>query len=144
MSHRALIKLARIFDTDILDADWKPAERTLFQRGALKLNRGAPLVVDHDKSQPIGSVLELVDLPDTDGNWLSARCAVEDPPEWLRQGTAASFGYAGLQEQAIGDWRRVLRGLLTGEPHLSRGGQREPWHRHVASRQPPRCRCTGP
>jgi hypothetical protein len=122
VSQLALVKLARIYDSQpVQDADWVPAEKTLFQRGAFYVLPTAKLLINHDRTREIGSVLELLELPDTDGNWLAARCRVDAPPSWLRQGTKASFAWATAQSQQIGDWTRILRGVLNEVSLLAPG-----------------------
>jgi hypothetical protein len=125
VSQLALVKLARLYDSQpVQDADWIPAERTLFQRNALELVRptATKLLINHDRAREIGSVLALVELPDVDGNWLAARCKVDAPPTWLEQGkTKASFSYAVARSQRIGDWVRVLRGVLNEVSLLAPG-----------------------
>jgi hypothetical protein len=79
-------------------------------------------LVDHDRGHEVGAVIELVEFPDVDGNWLAARCKVDAPPTWLEQGkTKASFSYAVAQSQRIGDWTRVLRGVLNEVSLLAPG-----------------------
>jgi hypothetical protein len=123
VSQLALVKLARIYDSQpVQDAEWVPAEKTLFQRGAFYVLPTAKLLVNHDRTREVGSVLELLELPDTDGNWLAARCRVDAPPTWLEQGkTKASFSYAVARSQRIGGWVRVLRGVLNEVSLLAPG-----------------------
>ena len=87
--------------------------RTLFQtRNLTLMPRGAPVLVGHDSEREVGVVDELVEWPDTDGLWLFARCTINAPPTWLRRGTKASFECLPLQEQRMGDWNRIMRGLV--------------------------------
>jgi hypothetical protein len=130
VSHSLLIKIGRIYNGELPDA--VPAGRSRYQRGAMQLLPGAvPLVVDHDEGRRIGVVEELIEIQDTDGPWLAARCTVTEPPGWLRKGTRASFGYNTLQRQQIGEWERVLRGLVNEVSVLHRQHPVEP-RAHVA------------
>jgi hypothetical protein len=115
MRHSALVKIALLVGADdLLNLDSVRAGRTLYRSGSLRLQQEAPLVVDHERR--IGVVQELVKLtdPETLRQWMFARCAVEEPPPWLRSGTPASFSFVRLQpDQEIGSWHCVQRALVT-------------------------------
>jgi hypothetical protein len=140
VSHTALIKVGQLVTLSVLlDPGSVRAGRELYQRGGLQLLQGAPLLVDHEDGRKVGSVDELLEFPDTDGDWLVARCTVTEPPEWLRQGTTkASVGLASLSRQKVGAWERVLRGLVSEVSILSPSVQpREPRARVVLLRETP-------
>ena len=83
--------------------------------------------MNHDPDREVGRVLELVEWDLWDGLWSCARCEIDGAPGWLERGTRASYGYACLHEQAIGEWSRLLRGLVTEVSILSPSVQpREP------------------
>jgi hypothetical protein len=118
----ALIKLGRLVTADLLrNPDSLPAGTTLYQRGALELQRDTPVCVDHDEHRPIGRVRELFEHPDTDGLWLAALTTITAPPAWLRRGTPASISYINLRTQTLGESCRVLRGLVPEVSVLSPG-----------------------
>ena len=120
MSFSGVVKIAPILTESVLrNHSSQRAGKTFYQRGALTLKAGAPLVIDHDMGRPVGVVNELVEFVETDGPWLCARCTITDPPSWLRRGTKASFAFYELQQQAVGDWERVLRGLVSEVSILS-------------------------
>ena len=121
-TYTAFIKLGRLVTRDVLyEVDSLPVGAEFYQRGALKLMPGAPVLVDHDDDRPIGFARELCEFPDTDGEWLAALTTITAPPGWLKRGTAASIGYASLYRQPLGDAERVLRGLATEVSVLSPG-----------------------
>jgi hypothetical protein len=122
LTHTALIKVAPLVTPDAFhDPASVPAGRTLYQRGGLELMPRAPLVIDHDCGREIGQVRQLAEFRDTDGLWLAAHCTVANPPEWLKVGTRASFSFGLLSDQRVGDWRRVLRALVSEVSVLSPG-----------------------
>jgi hypothetical protein len=120
VTHKALIKLGQVVDLNVLqNLSTIRGGRELFAPGALRLVPNAPVLVDHDHARRVGTIVELVDMDDSDGRWLCARCVIDDAPEWLRGdsrvGSAASFG--GLcvtdAQPMPGGWTRVNRGILT-------------------------------
>jgi hypothetical protein len=119
----ATIKMWRVVDVDVLrNLDSLPADRELFQSGALELVQGAPVYIDHRKDRRIGVIRELSEFADTDGTWLFAHTTITDPPDWLKRGTAASMSYATAQRRSLGPaHERVLRGLVTEVSVLSPG-----------------------
>ena len=124
MTHTAVIKIGPLVTADVLrNPGSVRADRKLYQRGGLELLslKGVPLLADHDTSRQVGTVHELINFPDTDGEWIAARATITDKPEWLKRGTRASFGFASLQDQQVGDWSRVLRGLISEVSILSPG-----------------------
>lgn len=132
MSYSALIKIGRLVTADLVNSEPR-ADISLYQRGALKLNGGAPpVLVDHDYDRPIGQVLGLFEAPDTDGHWLWARCRIDQPPDWLKKGTKASIGYKALFRGGMGEWSWIHRGLLTEVSILSPGVQPAEPLAHVA------------
>jgi hypothetical protein len=122
-TYTAMIKLWRLVTEVVLrNVDSLPAGREIFQRGAMTLLRdNTPVFVDHDHDRPIGSVRELSNFADIDGDWLCAHTTITDAPDWLRQGTAASICYATAQRCALGATQRILRGLVTEVSVLSPG-----------------------
>ena len=118
MSHTAIITLGKLVTEDImmnLD-DLKPGTE-LFQRGSLKLGsavqkpgEATPVCVNHDKNRVIGHVLELMNLDDTDAEWLAALCVIEHPPSWLGRGTAASVCFTPVERYNLGPGSRIIRG----------------------------------
>ena len=124
MTHTAVIKIGPLVTADVLrNPGSVRADRKLYQRGGLELLslKGVPLLADHDTSRQVGTVHELINFPDTDGEWIAARATITDKPEWLKRGTRASFEFASLQDQQVGDWSRVLRGLVSEVTILSPG-----------------------
>ncbi|MGZ4391715.1 MAG: hypothetical protein ACXVRK_06300 [Gaiellaceae bacterium] len=122
--HRALVKLARVPSYDVIvGAARLPARpgEIFFDRAGLTLQREAPVVVDHDTGRLAGIVDELVELPDTDGTWVAARCTISDPPDWLRRGTKASFEYRTLVKRQVNGWPCVSRALVSEVSILSPG-----------------------
>ena len=124
MNHTAVIKIGPLVTANALRHPCSVrAGRKLYQRGALEFLSvtGVPLLVDHDTSRQVGTVHELINFPDTDGEWIAARATITDKPEWLKRGTRASFEFASLQDQQVGGWSRVLRGLVSEVTILSPG-----------------------
>jgi hypothetical protein len=115
MTHRTVIKLGPIAtSTVLLSSPENRTSRVLYDRHGLVLTpAGAPVVINHDITRKVGRVLELAVWPDTDGDWLVARCDVTDPPEWLRRGTKASFEYATTWRWEHGGWEWIRSGLVT-------------------------------
>jgi hypothetical protein len=120
VKHKALIKLGQVVDLNVLQNLSTIREgRELFAPGALRLVPNAPVLVDHDHARRVGTIVELVDMDDSDGRWLCARCVIDDAPAWLRGGSrvgsAASFG--GLRvtdaQPMPGGWTRVNRAIMT-------------------------------
>lgn len=90
----ACIQFAPLFTNDRLER-WA-SDRDLYGRGGLTFFPGrkdVPLLVDHNSTQEVGRVHQLVEWDDTDGPWLVARADITDPPAWLKRGTAASFAH---------------------------------------------------
>lgn len=114
MSLSALVRLGPLVT---LEAIRNPASvregAELYQSGALQLQRGARVFVNHDRDRPVGTVVELVEMADGEGEWLTARCSITAAPEWLRKGTAASIAYASTSRQQVAGWERILKGLVT-------------------------------
>ena len=69
-------------------------------------------------------MLELDVWPDTDGDWLVARCDVTDPPGWLRLGTKASFEFVATHRWEYGGWECIRRALVTEVSILTSSTQR--------------------
>jgi hypothetical protein len=85
MTHRALVKIGRLVTVDLLNSGPARTDLNLYQRGALKLYRDTPVLIDHDDSRPIGHVRELSEFGDTDGDWLWAHCTIDRAPAWLKE-----------------------------------------------------------
>lgn len=114
---KALVKIAQLATADVLlNHESVPAGRELYCPGALQLKPGgAPVLVNHEDHRKIGRVLALYEFDDTDGRWCVARCAIDEPPEWLCRGSSASMAWAALgtgQEMPSG-WTRFTGGLVT-------------------------------
>jgi hypothetical protein len=120
----ALVRIARLIDDHV----WNNPEsvgsgRELYWGGALKLNPGAPVRIDHIKTRNIGRVLGLIEFDFPPGRWVFASCEIDEPPEWLRRGTAASMSWCnlGVREPMPGGWLRHNAGLVTEVSVLSPG-----------------------
>jgi hypothetical protein len=90
----------------------------MYDPSALALAPGrttAPLLVNHDDSQVIGTVDTLMRVQDTDGPWLCGLAEVHDCPGWLRRNTPVSFAYhsLGTSRDVLGGCEIVRRGLVT-------------------------------
>lgn len=122
MTYSAIIRLGPLVSAEaLLDPSSVRAGRSLYQRGSMTLLRGAAVLVDHDEDLIVGAVEKLWEWTEGTGGWLVARCRIDEPPAWLKQGsTKASFRYANLgPPQRVGDWERVSRGLVTEVSLLS-------------------------
>jgi hypothetical protein len=117
----ACIQFAPVFTAERMAEGARATD--LYQRGSLRFlpsQSSVPLLIDHDKDREVGVVREIVEWENTDGPWFIARATVTHRPEWLKAfRTKASFGYANVERQEIGDWGRVLRALVTEVSLLS-------------------------
>lgn len=120
MSHKALIRLGPIATVDMINSDARKDGRLLYDQ--MRLAPGAPVCVNHERGREVGTVTELIRMPDTPfGLWLVARCKIDNPPDWLKRGTAASFGFATLLRGEFHGWEICRRGLLNEVSVLSPG-----------------------
>ena len=123
MTYTALIKIAPIFDPHRLnDETHRKPGRTLYQRGSLTLRGEAPpVLIDHNKDRPIGLIRSLVEVGDTDGDWIAAYCDITDPPCWLERGTRASFALSTYDRSWFGETERVFKALVSEVSVLAPG-----------------------
>jgi len=97
----------------VLDPQLRREERTLFQRGSMRMiNSSVPLLIDHDPQQQVGQVHEVTEFRDADGLWHAATATVDDPPEWLKRGSACSIGFITLSQTQHHGCLRVLDAAL--------------------------------
>lgn len=112
---RGVILLGKLTTPALLgNVDILPEGLEVYDRG-LRLDPGAPVLVDHDKTRPIGRVVDLAPFDD----WLAARVLIDSAPGWLRKGSSASVCYTPLQRMSLGAATRVVDGLVTEVSVLS-------------------------
>jgi hypothetical protein len=117
--YSCLIRVAQVVDRDVLrDVHAIRAGRELYAVGALKLAPGgAPVRVNHDPHPDceIGRVVELSEWNDGTGTYVFAHTVLDERPEWVRRGCAASMSWAntGAVTQMPGDWVRFASGIVT-------------------------------
>jgi hypothetical protein len=145
-AYAATLRLARIVTARTLELGSRDLGAAIVHRDGLTLERGAPVLVAHDDGRTVGRVSYLHEIRDDDGApWIAAHVELDDPPSWLRVGTACSMAWTqpanpdGWIERAE-DPRR-LRGRARA-PHPAaepdRRGHRRP--AHPAAHRPERHR----
>lgn len=116
MSHTALIKLAPVYDSHLALGPVHGGG-TLYERGCFRtISHQVPVVVDHDTDREVGIVRQIVEIPDTDGEWFVALATISEPVAWIRGGrggTKASFAFKGLHRRTVNGWEVVCDALLS-------------------------------
>jgi hypothetical protein len=114
VSHTALIRFARIYNSDLVAGPVRYSG-TVYGRDGLRWlpkETDVPLVVDHDMGREIGRVMSLHALQWVDGRWWTAHVTVTDRPPWLKRGTGASFEYKALDKMDINGWSYVRNAIV--------------------------------
>jgi hypothetical protein len=117
---KAVIRLGPLFDGHALEL----AKRNQIEPGRYYYTLGGLELLPHGKSKvlinhdtdgaSIGRVDELHRWSDGDGEWLAARCLLDDdPPDWVRQGTAASIALIDTLTRPLGAGTRFGAGFVT-------------------------------
>ena len=93
-----LLRFTQAYDPRVLADQPELARDLMVDRGGLRLHPGQeniPVVVDHTMERRVGVVREMFTDTDTDGRrWNFASVTLDpNPPEWLKRGTAVSWGY---------------------------------------------------
>ena len=117
LSSTAIIKLAPVITAATWrNPEWERPGRDVYWSGSLVLlpRREVPLLVDHDDDRQVGVVRELSVLDWVDTKWIVAHVTINDPPGWLRNGTAASFERYDLHAPPMGEGsKRVAHAFVT-------------------------------
>ncbi len=94
-AYAATLRLARIVTARTLELGSRDLGAAIVHRDGLTLERGAPVLVAHDDGRTVGRVSYLHEIRDDDGlPWIAAHVEIDDPPSWLRVGTACSMAWA--------------------------------------------------
>jgi hypothetical protein len=93
-AYAATLRLARIVTARTLELGSRDLGAAIVHRDGLTLERGAPVLVAHDDGRTVGRVSYLHEIRDDDGApWIAAHVELDDPPSWLRVGTACSMAW---------------------------------------------------
>lgn len=96
MTWQATLKVTPLLTLDrINDPAWQKADRQMYD-GADALtfrhqHTSAPLIVDHDDNQEIGTVTDLWRLNWIDGPWIAATATLHKEEPWLKRGARVSY-----------------------------------------------------